>query len=398
MVRIYSITRFSMLLLFISFLHQRTFAQTVICLKPGISGFETEYAQAQKFIGSLTSDMENTKIFITLKKSAQGDFLYFHSNYKPLGEQYKYPVKIASNESLDLNYITDHIVNIDERYFSHEFEQAFKNHIQFYINYKVFYHPTFKNLDFGEALNINIVNVNGRVYPNGFRLYKTQKELKRMGHYSGVPDGVNGGNTQKAFRSLNDELSLGEVGDFFITNNNGKRRLTFEDPNDFIKTYSSVKNRCENPLSICVNSDLVVTFSLECQGSSIEISTEGELTITAAQGNRSRSMILSVEEFDPENSAQTSNIEEYTNQLNAFYRGEEDVLNYSFNDPIDFLNSYQFSLQRDKEECGNTTTLCLGNDTGISFEINCLGNFVSVTSSGTLTLSTKNNPTHTIEF
>lgn len=355
--------------------------QTVICPKEKIGGFDSEYTWAKATLRktnaeTTTSDIKNATIFITYKSTSQGDFMYFHSNYKPV--RYPYPIKIATNESLYLRLIASNIINIDGAHF--EFAEAFQKQIKFIVDYRIFHHGKFKNLDFGKAMNIEIMDARGIVHADGFKILKTQKELKKMGYYKGFPDGISGKETDASLTAFRKAYSLEKDDKIFIYTRDGRKVVSYDDPDDFLKKFETLGEGCGAPLSICVDNDLVASFVLECNGQSIEFSTEGDISLTASYNGETYSATLNQKE-----KASEKNYSDFDG-------------NNTYEDPVNFLKYYQSSYDQNKNVCENAVKLCLGKDKSISFEINCDGNKASVSTSGHVSVSSKDGRGRSIQF
>lgn len=137
--------RFAFAAMLIAFLFAReSSAQSLLCRKSHISGFEDLYKKAKKYIGPPTSKVSNMEVFISIKKGV----LYLHSNY--LYRSAKYPTKLVTSETRDLRLFL--WVLIDDQQPSNSewasFEKAIKNEITVYVDEKVLKSSKFKNLDF----------------------------------------------------------------------------------------------------------------------------------------------------------------------------------------------------------------------------------------------------------
>jgi hypothetical protein len=89
-------------------------AQTVVCTKSKINGFDAEYDVGHRVCGDLTSDMNKAKLYLT----QQGNFLYVHSNFLQGGGEF--PAKIATSEDVNLETVFLNILSPETQSFSEQ--------------------------------------------------------------------------------------------------------------------------------------------------------------------------------------------------------------------------------------------------------------------------------------
>jgi len=358
-----------------------TFGQTVICPKEKIVGLDKEYNRAIFFLKATkadiaTSNIRKVTVYITYGKTQERDFLYFHSNYRPEGNPY--PIKIATNESLDLHLIISNIININRQH--SEFALAFEKYIRFAFDYRIFHHVKFKNIDFGKARNIEIVDANGIIKANGFKIYETQQELKKMNYFVGDPDGMPGKNTDDAMLLFKKKYGLDYNRDFFIFSRKNKKVISFKESADFLKEFELSNENCNKSLSICIDNNFVASFVVDCNNQQLEFSTEGGLTLTATYKKE-------VYSFSPNG-----------DQNKANYVCSNLANNSVYENSVDFLKCYENRYFEFKERCENSVKLCLGKDTSISMEVNCNGSKMNVSTSGSISLTASNGRSSSVQF
>ena len=121
-------------------------AGTVICRAIKIEGFDHCYNKALKVIGNeTTSDMNQAKIFIFWEKNES--LWYIHSNFiTPPKEKGYYPTKVATNETNDIEMITQNIIfdfeNQPDEKEVIQFWDAYNYHIKFIVDAPI---ENFKN-------------------------------------------------------------------------------------------------------------------------------------------------------------------------------------------------------------------------------------------------------------
>lgn len=86
-----------------SLLSLPAFSGGVRCTAPGIKGYSSEKAQAERYIGEPTSVLGAATFYLTV----QGDSLYVHTNYKEFGAEYV--TKLAADEPMDLETVVANI-------------------------------------------------------------------------------------------------------------------------------------------------------------------------------------------------------------------------------------------------------------------------------------------------
>ncbi len=135
------------------------FSQTMWCPKSGIAGFEDLAEKAKRNLGSSTSDLQKMEVYVSVK----GDYLYLHSNYQPVGAEH--PFKLSTNEKdYDLESWAKYLIDPDAfKEENEEFNSAYRDKMVFYIDPAVLTHPQYKNLDWGEAKNLKLVEDEGNL-------------------------------------------------------------------------------------------------------------------------------------------------------------------------------------------------------------------------------------------
>lgn len=190
-------------------------------------------------------------------------------------------------------------------------------------------------------------------------------------------------------------------------------RINFENVNDFIHTYKSKNDECLIIPTICISSNLSASFSIECNGNSLEISTDGNFSISATSDNMSSSIAFnSNSSAEMEEQLQFQSKHEpskeamkYVKLLQDFQNGKTTSLLYKFNDSNDFLYAYKATVnattntRNNEEGCTPIITLCLSKKSFASFELECNGNKINVSSSGSVSISSsKDGKSNSISF
>jgi hypothetical protein len=136
-----------------------SFAQTVICRKQKIGGFESEYNVGHAICSDNTSEIEKTKIYITV----QGESIYLQSNF--VTPPFDNPTKIATAEVLPLGtYVQNIIYSGDISPSTYEaLMRKIENHAEFYLDPKIINSKKFADLDFYSIKNLNIVTSDNKV-------------------------------------------------------------------------------------------------------------------------------------------------------------------------------------------------------------------------------------------
>ncbi len=134
-------------------------AETIICRKSEIAGFDHCYEKALKVLGKTnTSDMKKTIIFIFWDKELS--IWYIHSNFvtPPKNKGY-YPTKIVTDETNSIELITQNIIfdghSQPAESVVGEFWDAYENYMQFIVDAP---DSNFSRLKFGNAQNIRRVS------------------------------------------------------------------------------------------------------------------------------------------------------------------------------------------------------------------------------------------------
>lgn len=219
-----------------------TSSQTMWCPKSGISGFEDEAHQAKAVLSSNTSDMQEMEVFVTVQR----DKLYIQSNYMPEGADY--PFKISTNEEeYNMKNWLKFLINPEEAQgYNSAFNNAYRNNMVLKIDASVLSHPHYKNLVWGDAKNVNIVNgtqifeteilpytknLTVRVHDHVYIELETEKACEIADQLSKVKE-----ITDKLYQANNEELKQDEIS----TTSNDKQVQSAVKQNTFGEFFNSI--------------------------------------------------------------------------------------------------------------------------------------------------------------
>lgn len=357
--------------------------QSLLCLKERISGFESEHSMAVYVLlkntpkVSYTSDIKKVSIFVTCKNMYGKSYLYLHSNYKPTGHQNA--VKFATDGEKNIRAVTKYMMDVGG--YQYEFSEAYKDNIQFIVDYRVFHNSKFKNIDFGEATKIKVSNATGVINADGYKVFRTQTELKKAGLYKGIPDGITNPSTDKAVNAYKKSIGINDADKIYLYSKGDKKGVYYQKVDEFLHRFEKVTEICTSPFSLCLTRDMTLSFVAECNGQSIEFSTNGEVTLTASNGNETYTVTLNGSATDKktDTACAANNMRQYEN-------------------PVQFLKCYESASVTEKNMCEQTLVICLGKKSDISFELNCYGNTISASTSGSITLTSAKGKSASIEF
>jgi hypothetical protein len=149
-------------------------AQAVVCRSNGIRGFEEEHAKAESIIGRReTFGLANTRVFLTVKDTPKGRYLYAHSNYRSSGAGY--PTKLAEplGAIRDLRKLVGNLVYTDVSDYNADTlntARALKDQIQFFADESFFETSGQPLIDLPETSSIFSVGADGKIvqlFPTG---------------------------------------------------------------------------------------------------------------------------------------------------------------------------------------------------------------------------------------
>ena len=132
------------------------FAQTTVCRRENIYGFNEEYKIGESLCGKLTDDAKRLIVYLTVQDS----FLYVQSNY--VSSDYDYPTKIATTERSDLETIINTIYN-DVDFSS--LPTLIRDYVTFNVDFKLINDSRHGAYDFTGASKINLFCPDGKLRP-----------------------------------------------------------------------------------------------------------------------------------------------------------------------------------------------------------------------------------------
>ena len=140
--------------------------------------------------------------------------------------------------------------------------------------------------DFPDYFRSENSSPNSVVESHKDRTLTAQSNLKILGYYEGNIDGLSGPLTEKAIKRFENDYALTGIGyDFQVSVDNKIVRLEIKKGEDFLEYWDSRRNRIRikcHP-SICLSKDKIA-ISIDCNGQTIGITTKGEITLTATNG------------------------------------------------------------------------------------------------------------------
>lgn len=132
------------------------YAQTTVCRRENIYGFNEEYKIGESLCGELTDNPKRLVLYLTVQDS----FLYVHSNY--VSTDYNHPTKIATSEKADLETIINTIYNdVDFA----RLKGLIRDNITFNIDFKLINDAKHGYYDFSGASKINLYCSDGKLRP-----------------------------------------------------------------------------------------------------------------------------------------------------------------------------------------------------------------------------------------
>lgn len=113
-----------------------------------------------------------------------------------------------------------------------------------------------------------------------------QSNLNKLGYYNGKVDGLYGPDSHKARKAFEKDFDLSKIKyDFVYAKSDRIAHIEIKEGDDFIKYWSKQREDIEtmcNP-SLCISKDNLA-ISLDCNGQTLGISTQGEVTVSASNG------------------------------------------------------------------------------------------------------------------
>jgi hypothetical protein len=176
-----------------------SYSQDVVCRLPRINGFDREYSVGNSIVGETTSEMSETKIYMTVSDGS----LYVHSNYVTPG--YDNPTKLATSE--EMGSIEDIAMNIffDQQPSFSEFDRMkslLKNRVEITLDPAVLKSGKYKTIDFSNAGTMNFICPDGKVR-TGIKFRNAAGDIEYLIKYSDqISVRVNGQNLDFIFSQL----------------------------------------------------------------------------------------------------------------------------------------------------------------------------------------------------
>ncbi|MEM6685777.1 MAG: hypothetical protein AAF617_08330 [Bacteroidota bacterium] len=169
----------------------------------------------------------------------------------------------------------------------------------------------------------------------------------------------------------------------------GSGKFIFDDTDDFIKVYQELE-ACANP-TICISYG-EASFSVECEGVSLEISTTGDFTVSASQNGKSQSVTFNmIDAAFPttkkitltQECTTSKSVLTYQQLLQDLNTMEDATKEYVIENSADIICLYKEAKDsKENTDCNVGFTLCIGESSSMTLELSCDDKKISTSASG----------------